>query len=1236
MRSRWVKAFFAPFLGMVLPISAMSADMPQEKQQASLTIDCTDPQVLVSESSDVETGGIETEMGSFKELVPAKTLPRIGRQIQFRVPVQDGTNGLILEIQEIHNRRPDAFGYTVLVNGKEVYFRTYQELGAGPNHYFVEVPKEFLKGRCPLKVTLRHDGGGPFSIGKIWVYEDFFEKVAKPEQVFRPMATIFPTSSIRLEGESETNRRQGEGLELQRIQKMQEAYSGFQDYGPVGFLNFAGGYGHIDPAEGNRQLLEQIGYSSTTGMPGLWIVNGTGWGGKPTGADGLGGYFSDIQYTHTSYDPAICTYRASWPNMWSNTPGAALRNPVMNAFLEKRFQQLMDGIQEQLAYLRLNGQPAQPMIVREFAPASGEISQAVIEAAAKDGVTLDPTDGMSFEERLWMHRDAVRTWQEFADSSQRNIGRDIAIVDQGKLQLPGEQFFHNLYAHPDFLTDRPMNDPRWGGGQHGMVDGLWSSGEMGEGVNFRDIAMYDYLRARGKLSMINMERTILKENFSVMKRHYERGFQFLCFFNADPGDEKFVREVDGIANDAIDPPVHRQPALLDVIVQRDFHAGPEDKLVSQKNMKVHSKVRLAVEDVSEPGELIYKLTNSGDAFTAPLALDLDGRISPGEGNNIEVFVGPSLERLQKVATLTEKDLPDPKHWTPWMTSRKLIDLGPSTIGKKAVYLKIVFNATHAPDAAFLLSLNVQSSWPRQSGYLTNSSLTKRQLRTLQLWTQERAIASSLLKKYVSVGGEDEVYQRCKDFFDRGWYGSARRLLTSEISQVLPATYLVRGHGRLGRYPIEVKLDRPEDWGFFTLEKIGPEGCVFSIKSGHDGQRLSIAMDNPGTSGEWALRPLGQGRYEISQVAANGRRAEDGRLSFDLEHSNPPKLTPKLPSRFVARFLSGNKNRIHVDTQDLALMDYASSMSLPVAKDAVFTRSASCMEDAEAAAKGEMPQRHDEVIIDTNEAGEVTAVEARYGYEKGRVEKFEPPVIVGEASNGIIEMESGNRYELMFDKAVTKFDTVAIQGTLTAYEITALKDAIKPGHEVELRFTPCKSEHSIPRLLEVRQARDILLDVDYSKAIDSSWKAATVGIKDADVVIHKPEPNYLYRVEMPLLRPLKTFQSGSVTYLIQNDKPLGTTAVEIAARAFDDSSRVTVYTSPDGIEWRRCGQFDNTWQNNISQNLDDLPYQFIDISQSVQGLKNFYLKIEMAMNSADHRFCVAKLRVATEKTSDSLP
>ena len=118
--------------------------------------------------------------------------------------------------------------------------------------------------------------------------------------------------------------------------------------------------------------------------------------------------------------------------------------------------------------------------------------------------------------------------------------------------------------------------------------------------------------------------------------------------------------------------------------------------------------------------------------------------------------------------------------------------------------------------------------------------------------------------------------------------------------------------------------------------------------------------------------------------------------------------------------------------------------------------------------------------------------------------------------------------------------------------------------------------------------------------------------------------------MPLLRPVEPFRPGSVVYHVKSDEPLGTTVVELAARAFEDSSRVTVYTSPDGQKWTRCGQFDNTWQNNISQTLDNIPYQFIDLTPSVEGLKSFYLKVELAGNSADHRFCLAKFRVATEK------
>ena len=1228
---KYSAVLFRLLLAMLAAILFACSPGGDDRHETSSTlIDLGSADATLSASGGVQAERLETEMGSFRDNYAVRTIPRKGEEITFDVPFAPGTRSLILEFQEIHNRRPDAFGYTVMVNGEDVYFRTYQELGAGPNHFFVEVPSKFLDVSSPLKVTLRHEGGGAFSIGKVWVYEDFFEKVASAEGVLRPMGFMKSPDRIVEQEKDAGPKKRGPAADLQMFGKLRELYSGFKDYAPVGVLQFAGGYGHVEPVKGREDLRAKINTAAEVGVPGLWLINGTGWGGKPTGADGLGGYFSDIQYTYTDHDPRTGEYRASWPNMWANTPGAALRDPVMNDFLEKRFQQMLEGLPEQLAMLRLEGQPSSSMIIREFAPASGEISQAVIDSSARDGVKLDPVDGLSFEERLWLHRDAVNTWQEFSDSTVRAVGRDIVIVDQGKVLSPEEQLFDNLFAHPDFLTDKPMNDPRWGGGQHGMAEGgLWSSGEMGEGVNFRDIAMYDYLRARGKLAMINMERTILKDDFSVMKRHYERGFQFLCFFNSDPGDEKLIKKVDGISGDPVDPAVHRQPSLLDVLVRRDFNAGPEDKVSAIRNVKVHGSLRLAVEDAGIPGELVYRLTNSGDPFSAGLALDVDGRISPGEGNRIEIFVGPSPDDMSKVATLTEKELPDPDHWTPYMTSQHLVNLGNSMIGQKEAFLKLVFHADPVPDATFLLSLNVQTQWPRTSGYVTKPSLTKGQHRALQLWVQDRAMSDRLLKKYRELGGEDDFYREANDLHQRGWYRSAYQLLVSKISEVLPATYLVRGHGRLGRHPVSLQLASPEDRVFVTLEKAGPAEIIFSLDAVAGSQSGTVTLENVDPGKKWTLRSLGGGRYAAT-TAADGERPADGRVVLALDHKNPVASANKLPSTLVARCLDLRKDRITVDTQDLALMNYASNMMLPLAKDVVSARRPAALVDAAEAAKGDLPQKYDEVTLSINEQGQVSRMDARYGYDKGRIKNFDPPSVIGRPSNGVIELENGRRYGLMFDKTMTLFDTVALQGSLVAYEIRALKDALKPGHDIVVRYTPVASKDNVPRALSVTQSRKLLLEVDYTKDTDGSWKHAAHAVEGVEVKPHKPEPNYLYRVVMPLLRPVEFFKPGSVVYHVKSQEPLGTTVVELAARAFEDSSRVTVYTSPDGKKWTRCGQFDNTWQNNISQTLDNIPYQFIDVTSTVEGLKSFYLKLELAVNSADHRFCLAKVRVATEK------
>lgn len=1182
-------------------------------------------QVVKTVTGPVVAEELNTEMGSFLESYSAHTLQGKGATISFPVSALRDGKSVVLEFQEIHDRRPNAYGYTIAVDGTDIYFRTYQELGAGPSHFFVEVPAKLVRKGRPLDVTVRHEGGGPFSLGTVWAYDDFFARVAGPESVFKKMGLLVPPGSVKLDGEQAGRGQRDDAWWLKRYHALQERFGGLKDFEPIGTHAFGGSYGGSDPYEGRRSIAQGLRLSAASGMAGEMILNGLGWFSGPTGPDGLGGYFSDIRYDKTFYHEGRGVYRTSYPNMWANTPAFTLRDPNLNQFLEVRFRQMMDGTAELMAELMLAGTPAKPILVREFSPASGEITDQIIQAAARDGITLDPADGMSFEERLWMHRDAVRTWQEYADSMIRSMGRDIAVVDQGRLVLPEEQSFDNFFSHPNFMTDDPAGDPRWGGGQHGMVDGLWSSGEIGAtsghrdmndqaATKFRDIVMYDYLPAFGKFASINLERPMLKDDFSVLRMYYERGAQFVCFFNSDDGDESFVRRVDGFSDDPVSPPPHAQPVVMMEPVE--WKSGPADTPFHR--------------------EEAFRLSNAGDPFMTGFSLSLNGRISPGDANRIEVFMGSGEHDMKLVATLREADLPAPDHWTPQQTSHARVDLGDSMVGKTEAYLKLVYHAVGAEDAAFLIERMVETRWPKTSGYAKPASLTRKDVRTLQLWLQERSVARRLLRYYREVGGEDEVYVKARDLFDRGWYASARRMLGPEMSQLLPARYLVRGHGALGRHPVQVNMPDGSDTIFITLEKLSPEGAMFVLKQATNEpagpQNVELKFPTMDVNRRWIAEETGGGRYAL-RIADLGE--VDARISVDggvvtlsMAHEDYAEARHELPPTLVARFRGGRGQQMTVDVQDIELMNYGSSITMPVLRGAPHVRKAAALEHPDMAADT-WPRESDEVTLTIDREGRVTEFTSRYGYDKGRIAKFQPPVIIGGADNGWIELDNGNRYQLVFEKSAGLFDTVALQGPLTSYEIHMLPDAIKPGHEVEVFFSPYAEKGGMPRIIRVVQPRTVLMDVDYTKDEGGAWREAAHAVTGVDVVPHRPEPNYLYRIEMPLMRPTEYFTPGNVVYHINHETPLKSTAVEFAARAFEDSSRVTFYTSPDGEAWTRVGQFDNTWQNNISQSLQGLPYQFLDLTPSVEGLTSFYLKVELAVNSADHRYCLAKLRVSTE-------
>jgi len=984
---------------------------------------------LAGETSvNVRLEKLETEMGGHLERYQTATVAGKNASLAFELPAPAKGEDLLLEIREIHNRRPGVFGYTVLVEGREVYFRTYEEYGAGPNHFFVLIPAQSLPGSGKVRVELRSEGATPFSIADIWAYHDFPNKVAEREGVYRPMAL--------------------HGLKPPKDgQKPQ-----FKSFSPLGTLAIAS-YGSRHPEAGRDQLIKSLDTDAAAGEMSVWLVNGTAWGGKPNGPDGLGGYFSDPRYSLLNYDAANGRFVPSWPGMWSNTAWPTLRDETMNAFLETRFQRMMDGHTEAIDRLKAQGLDPNLVIVREWGPAIGEISNTAIKDARRDGIELDPSEGLDPEARLWMHRDGVKLWKDFAANTRRAVECDSVVVDNGQVRLPGTQLLDNLYSQPDFLTDWPMEDLRWNAGQPGMVPGLWSSGEMGKGTEYRELAMYDYLRARGRLAMVNMERTILKDDFTVLKDHYARGFQFMTLFNTYDGDEKLVEAVDSRDNEPALPAIHREPSLLALDFPRQKRLGPNEAIVSKENVTIehaktfrageHGAPRLAVVDSSKRGEITYRIENP-DTFTAALNLHLQGRISTVKGNSIEILAGDSPENLAKIKTLTSEDLPTPKRWTPHVTSDATVNLGDAMIGKKEYYIRFLLNSPSSRDAAFLLKIAVGSQWSQKSGYLSGNPLNRRDERIQSLWVQDRAIAANIFNEYAKAAGigsgadkpsrEAEIHRQAEDLINRGWYRTAYRLLAGEMSQILPARYVVRGGGTLGCWPVEVAMPSEKDSVVIRLLDVTPDKLSFSLQGGHPGQQVAMAFPSLNPSKKWTLKTTGANSYEILP-------AKSGDPSLSVEHGkvganialDPVPPTPKktLPRRIVGRVLGWNKARITIDTQDLELMDNNDSMAIPVSKNVEVSRKADQLSDPKGGAN---PEKLDLVTLELNDKGEVLKVTALYGRDRGRIKEFHAPVLIGDLAVGGITLENGRRYDFNYDKTNgTRFATVALNNLILNYE-----------------------------------------------------------------------------------------------------------------------------------------------------------------------------------------------------------
>ena len=236
-----------------------------------------------------------------------------------------------------------------------------------------------------------------------------------------------------------------------------------------------------------------------------WILQlSSWWADTPLGVpDGTGGHFGDVRYQQIGYsrfdtydDPGLKAfmdaespgiyskhYGLTVPNMWSNTPWLTMNNDRLNAFKTdcprkavaevNRIRsgpggRLLEAIVtddepiywprvadwDAKGYSKVNGGVRRSDLMLDFNPAT-------VRAAARDGVKLDPTDGLSAVERQWLQENNARYVAMICQAIRS------ALTASGGAPDLRERIYNYLLAQPLF----PLDDYGHPGWEIGLVPG---------------------------------------------------------------------------------------------------------------------------------------------------------------------------------------------------------------------------------------------------------------------------------------------------------------------------------------------------------------------------------------------------------------------------------------------------------------------------------------------------------------------------------------------------------------------------------------------------------------------------------------------------------------------------------------------------------------------------------------------------------------------------------------------
>ncbi len=765
-------------------------------------------------SGDVKREIVGALVGDHDTRHLSRTVRGEGSWLSFQLRV-DPAATTTLEIEERNGRDRDVRGYTVLIDNRKTYLRTWQSNGAGPLHFFVQFPPT---GRNRVTVKFLNASATPFSISRLWSFAAFNKYFGAAEMD----VPYYLSPMLRL------NVDDVEG-DLARLNSIKTSL------GESARARAAWGtwipYASMSAVDAERLIDHALLLAQKSGLP-VQLALDTWWASTPGGLDGKGGFWSDLDYQQVVYNATQKRYQLSIPNRWSSVPWLSLDNADLNAFKARRLRETVQYLAHRLAALRARDSVPlllalsldnEPVYWASGAAGLGsdllwaDFSAQTVAAAKKDGVSLDPRDGLSLTERHWLQRNMLAYQRLIAQTVSAALGNDATLVAPQGAQTPQDLLRHNVYTQAwiaDGDNQYPMQSsvfPLW---ESAAPAGARIGGEW-NGDSLRENGVLQHMIALGRNAAVNAETGNKAEENAGVLPGYALGQRFYTPYN-------YPLDKMDVLTEKLRPAQTFVPHLyLPTLRENNFRSEEWKKQVAAWE-GLEAGLINAVEVVNpastkQPGFLLYRVEaptskTAKQAFDA-LFLEFAGRAfvwqKQDESVQIRVLAGSSPD----VATMREIgrvfNFGD-------MNAVQRMDLSEIARGQKALWVRIELHAPGIPETvrswSSLYHVRFSTGWPAAlTANLPAQDNALETVRAQNLLVSWRSDAEDALVQLTQTLAADQsapsaaLLQQARARFERGEYAAAYHLANQGLSLHLPAEFWIAGKGPLGPYPLQLEV-----------------------------------------------------------------------------------------------------------------------------------------------------------------------------------------------------------------------------------------------------------------------------------------------------------------------------------------------------------------------------------------------------------------------------------------------